>query len=125
VVRSEQQVRISERTAASVAEVAKGEAAALRVRAEGEAHAVRMRAGAEAEATRKIGEAKADAYRAGVTSLGASAYTAMQLASVLAEHNMKLVPDVSVAANGIGSGLAEVLIARMLAGATNEGTPKA
>jgi uncharacterized membrane protein YqiK len=127
VVRSEQSVRIAERNAASNVESAKGDASAVRARAEGEAHALRVRAGAEAEAlrvradaeaeaTRKIGESKADAYRAGVSSLGTSAYAAMQLATVLAEHNVKLVPEIAVSGAQGGSALAEVLIARMLAG---------
>jgi uncharacterized membrane protein YqiK len=127
VVRSEQQVRIAERNAQAVAEAAKGESAALqlkaqaeavsiRVTAEAQADATRSRAQADAEATRQIGAAKAEAYRHGVESLGPNAYTAMQLASTMAEHRMKLVPDISVAGgNGHASGLAEVLIARMLA----------
>jgi uncharacterized membrane protein YqiK len=132
VVRSEQQVRITERTAMSVAEAAKGEASALRVRADAEAGATRVRAQADAdstrlhaeanaEATRAIGAAKAQAYRDGVESLGTGAYTAMQLAATLAENHVKLVPDIAVtgAANGnaSGSGLAEVLMARLLQGA--------
>jgi uncharacterized membrane protein YqiK len=123
VVRSEQQVRITERTAMSVAEAAKGEATALRLRADAEAGATRVRAQADAEATRAMGAAKAQAYRDGVESLGAGAYTAMQLAATLAENHVKLVPDIAVtsAANGNvagGSGLAEVLMARLLQGAT-------
>ncbi len=126
VVRSEQSVRIAERNAASVVEAAKGEASAVRARADGEAHALRLRAGAEAEAmrvradaeaeaTRKVGESKAEAYRAGAGSLGTGAYTAMQVATVLAEHQVKLVPEVAVSGSQNGSGLADVLIARMLA----------
>jgi uncharacterized membrane protein YqiK len=128
VVRSEQQVRIAERTAMSVAEAAKGEAAALRtradaessaarLRAEGEAQAVRLRASAEAEATRAVGAAKAEAYKLGVESLGGSAYTAMQLAASLGENKVKLVPEIAVSGNGGAAGLAEALIARMLQGA--------
>ena len=128
VVRSEQQVRIAERTAQAVAESAKGEAAALRtradaestaarLRAEGEAQAVRLRAQAEAEATRAVGAAKAEAYKLGVDSLGGSAYTAMQLAASLGENKVKLVPEIAVSGNGGAAGLAEALIARMLQGA--------
>jgi uncharacterized membrane protein YqiK len=141
VVRSEQQVRITERTAMSVAEAAKGEASALRLRADAEAGATRVRAQADAdstrlhaeanaEATRAIGAAKAQAYRDGVESLGQGAYTAMQLAATLAENHVKLVPDIAVtgAANGNlggGSGLAEVLMARLLHGASFVAGPQA
>jgi uncharacterized membrane protein YqiK len=103
VVRSEQEVRIAERKAQSNAELAKGEAAA-----------VRLRADAEADATRAVGAAKADSYRAGVDALGGSAFTAMQLASVLGEHNVKLVPDVAVNGGSALGGLPEALLARLL-----------
>ena len=100
VVRSEQEVRIAERRAASVAEAAKGEASSIRARAE-----------AEADATRAIGAAKADAYRQGVASLGADEFTAIQIAGTLAENNVKLVPDIAV---GGGAGLTEALLGRWL-----------
>jgi uncharacterized membrane protein YqiK len=103
VVRSEQEVRIAERKAQANAEFAKGEAAA-----------VRLRADAEAEATRVVGAAKADSYRAGVDALGGEAFTAMQLAGVLGQHGVKLVPDVSVTGTGALGGLPEALMARML-----------
>jgi len=117
VVKSEQNVRIAERQALSVAETAKGDAAALKLRAEAEAGATRARASAEAEATRAVGSAKAAAYREGVDALGGGAYSAMQLAAVLGENKVKLVPDIAVSGNGGAGGLAEVLIARMLQGA--------
>jgi hypothetical protein len=41
----------------------------------------------------------------------------MQLAAVLGENKVKLVPDIAVSGNGGAGGLAEVLIARMLQGA--------
>ena len=103
VVRSEQEVRIAERKAQANAEFAKGEAAA-----------VRLRADAEADATRAVGAAKADAYRAGVDALGGAAFSAMQLAGVLGEHNVKLVPDVAVNGGTALGGLPEALLARML-----------
>jgi uncharacterized membrane protein YqiK len=105
VVRSEQEVRIAERKAQANAEFAKGEAAA-----------VRLRADAEADATRAVGAAKADSYRAGVAALGGAAYTAMQLAAVLGEHGVKLVPDVAVNGATAMGGLPEALMARLLGG---------
>jgi uncharacterized membrane protein YqiK len=105
VVRSEQEVRIAERKAQANAEFAKGEAAA-----------VRLRADAEADATRAVGLAKADSYRAGVDALGGPAYTSMQLAAVLGEHGVKLVPDVAVNGGTALGGLPEALLARLLGG---------
>ncbi|WP_256559586.1 SPFH domain-containing protein [Myxococcus dinghuensis] len=139
VVRSEQMVAISEKGALAVEETAKGEAArtrlhaeaeshGLRLRAEAEAHGLRMRAeaeaaskrlhgGAEAEATRLVGEARAEAYRTGVTALGAQAFTAVQLATVLAQHGVKLVPEIALGQDGAGGqGLLGALMARVLQG---------
>jgi uncharacterized membrane protein YqiK len=128
VVRSEQQVRIAERHAMSVAETARGEATAvklraeadavsLRMRGEAEAGAMKVRGDAEASATQAIGIAKAEAHRLAVAAIGAGGYTAMQVASSLAEHQMKLVPEIAVSGNGASSGLAEAFMARLVAGA--------
>ncbi len=114
VVRSEQMVRISERNALALAEAAKGEAAALGARSNAEANATRVKGSAEAESIRAVGAAKAEIYRAGKESLGAGGFTAMQLATILGENRVKLVPDIAVG-QGQGGGLADVLIGRMLA----------
>ena len=102
-------VRISERTALAVTETAKGEAA--RVRMQGEAEAASVRA---------VGAAKAEAYEQGVKSMGADAFTAVQLANILASNHVKLVPDVSVSGADAGGGsgaLAGMLMGRMVGGA--------
>jgi uncharacterized membrane protein YqiK len=114
VVRSEQTVRISQQTALSAAEVARGEANATRLRAEGQAAAVRLNGEAEATAVRAVGGAKADAYRQGMEAVGGAGYTAIQLATILGEHNVKLVPEIAVSGDG-GGGLVNAMIARMLA----------
>lgn len=136
VVRSEQMVRITEKQALSAAEHAKGEAAAarlrahaeadaLRAKAEAEAASMRMHGEAEAESSRAIGAARAEAYEKGREAMGADAYAALQLASVLAEHGVKLVPDISVSGDGQGS-LATAFLARVLAPVKNgEAQPEA
>jgi uncharacterized membrane protein YqiK len=129
VVRSEQMVRVAQQNALAVAEAAKGEANATRARAEGQAAAVRVNAEAdgmarrvngdgEAAAVRAVGSAKADAYRQGIEAVGANGYTAMQLALILGENKVKLVPDVAVSGDGSG-GLANAMIAKMMATSTN------
>jgi len=127
VVRSEQMVRISEKNALAAVETSRGEAASVRMRAEAESQSMKLRADAEAEATRLRGEAEAEAmramgtaraetYRLGQDALGAQGYTALQLASILGENRVKLVPDIAVGGTGgTSGGLAEVLISRMLA----------
>jgi uncharacterized membrane protein YqiK len=124
VVRSEQMVRVAERNALAVAETAKGESSAIRSRAEGQADAVRLAGEAEAVSVRAVGAAKADAYRLGIEAFGAAGYTAVQLASLLGEHKVKLVPDIAVGGDG-SSRLADVLIGRMLQGGQPGGTPPA
>jgi hypothetical protein len=44
-------------------------------------------------------------------------YTAMQLAAVLGENKVKLVPDIAVSGDG-GGGLVNAVVARMLSGGT-------
>jgi uncharacterized membrane protein YqiK len=114
VVRSEQMVRISERNALATEAAAKGEAAAIRLRAEGHAASVRLSGEAEAVSIRAVGAAKAEAYRQGVDSLGSSGYTAMQMALILGEHKVKLVPEIAVGGDG-SMRLADVMVGRMLA----------
>ena len=115
VVRSEQMVSISEKNALARAEVGKGEAAFVRAQAEAEAAAMRMKGEAEAVAIRATGAAKAEAYRLGRESLGEAGYVATQMASILGENRVKLVPDIAVGGDG-STRLADVLIGRMLAG---------
>ena len=115
VVRSEQMVRIAQQNALAAAEAARGEANATRLRAEGQAAAVRLNGEAEAAAIRAVGAAKAEAYRQGIEAVGAGGYTAMQLASILGENSVKLVPDIAVSGDGSG-GLVNAMIAKMLAG---------
>ena len=107
-------VRISERNALATEAAAKGEAAAIRLRAEGHAAGVRLSGEAEAVSIRAVGSAKAEAYRQGVESLGASGYTAMQMALILGEHKVKLVPEIAVGGEG-SMRLADVMVGRMLA----------
>ncbi|HEX2876507.1 MAG TPA: SPFH domain-containing protein [Polyangiaceae bacterium] len=131
VVRSEQMVQIAEKNALAQAESAKGAAAAVRLgaeaqaiatraAAEAEAAATRFRGEAEGDALRAVGNARADAFKAGVIALGPEAFAAMQLATVLGEHQVKLVPDIAVTGGGADAGtstsrLADVLVGKMLA----------
>jgi uncharacterized membrane protein YqiK len=118
IVRAEQMVQISERNAVATEAAAKGEAAAIRLRAEGQAAGVRANGEAEAFRTRAVGIAKAEAYRQGIDALGASGYTSIQIAQILGENKMKLVPDIAVTGNGDGAAstrLADVLVGSLLA----------
>jgi uncharacterized membrane protein YqiK len=98
-------VRIAAQNAQAAAEAAKGQAAAIRLRAD-----------AEADATRALGTARAQAYKEGREALGPEAYTAMQIATIIGERGIKIVPEIAVSGGAGGSGLGEALMARMLAG---------
>jgi uncharacterized membrane protein YqiK len=115
VVRSEQMVRVAQQNALATAESARGEAAATRAKAEGQADAVRVSGDAEASAVRAVGAAKAEAYKLGMEAVGGHGYTAIQLATILGEHHVKLVPEIAVSGDGGGGGLANAMIARLLA----------
>ena len=73
-----------------------------------------MHAHGEAEAIRVTGTAKAEAYRAGVESLGAQAYTTMQLMQIVGERNVRIVPDVAVSGQNGNPGLVDGLLGVML-----------
>jgi len=113
VVHSEQMVRIAQQNALAVAESARGEANATRARAEGQAAATRMNGDGDASAIRAVGAAKAEAYRQGIDAVGTPGYTAMQMASILGENKVKLVPDIAVSGDGTG-GLAAAMIAKLI-----------
>lgn len=125
MVRSEQNVRISELEAQSNIKRANGEAEAIRLRAAGESESIRVRAQGEGEALRSrglgeadairaTGQAKSEAYRVGVESLGAQAYTTLQLMQIIGASNVRIVPDVSVQGQNSNAGLIEALIGTML-----------
>lgn len=88
--------------------------------AELQAAATVKQANGEAEAIRLTGEAKADAYKAGVTALGAQAYTTLQLMQVIGDRNVRVVPDVAVSGNSNGSGLVDGLLGLMMWNQTKE-----
>jgi uncharacterized membrane protein YqiK len=125
VVRSEQMVKVAQQNALAVAEQARGEGNALELRAQGEGNALRLRAegqaasvklagDAEASAVRAVGAAKAAAYTAGREAIGEGGYTAMQIATILGEHHVKVVPDIAVTGDGT-SGMANVMLAKLVA----------
>jgi uncharacterized membrane protein YqiK len=87
--------------------------------ATGEAEGIRLRAHGEAEAIRATGTAKAEAYRAGVESVGAQAYTLMQLMQIVGDRNVRIVPDVAVSGTNANPGLVDGLLGIMVRGQSN------
>jgi len=116
VVRSEQMVKVAQQNALAAAEQARGDGTAIELRARGQAASVRLAGDAEATALRAVGAAKAEAYTLGIAAVGAGGYTAMQIATILGEHNVKVVPEIAVSGDG-SSGMANVMLARMVGAA--------
>ena len=113
VVRSEQMVKVAQQNALAVAEQARGESTAIELRAQGQAASVRLTGEAEAAAVRAVGAAKAEAYKAGVAAVGEGSFTAMQIATILGENHVKVVPDIAVTGDGAG-GMANVMLAKLV-----------
>jgi uncharacterized membrane protein YqiK len=109
MVDADQGVRIAELHAQSAIKQASGEAESTKLRALGEADAIRA-----------TGTAKAEAYRAGVEALGAPNYTVMQLTQTLADHEMRIVPDVSVTGAQGSNGLLDSMLALLARDKTQE-----
>jgi hypothetical protein len=75
---------------------------------------VRLAGDAEATALRAVGAAKAEAYKLGVAAVGESGYTAMQIATILGEHHVKVVPEIAVTGDGASNGMANVMLAKLV-----------
>lgn len=102
VVKAEQGVSIAELHATSAVKQSEGEATSTRLRAAGDADAIRA-----------TGQAKAEAYRVGVESLGSDSYALIQLFQIIADKNLRVVPDVLVSGANGSAGMMEALMAMM------------
>ena len=135
VVRSEQQVRIAERHAMSVAETARGEATAVdaarrgrgRVAADarrgggvGDEGARRRRGVGDAGDRRRRRPRRTD-WRSPPSAPAATRRCRWRHRSP--SIKMKLVPEIAVSGNGASSGLAEAFMARLVAGAQDRERP--
>jgi uncharacterized membrane protein YqiK len=101
IVGAEEGVRIAELHASSSVKKSEGEATSTRLRANGDADAIRA-----------TGQAKAEAHSAGIHAVGQDTYALMQLFQIIAEKNLRVVPDVLVTGGAGGSsGMIEALMA--------------
>jgi uncharacterized membrane protein YqiK len=100
VVSAEEGVRISELHASAAVK-----------KSEGDATSTRLRAAGDADAIRSTGQAKAEAHYAGIQAVGQDTYALMQLFQIIAEKNLRVVPDVLVNGGGANGGLVEALMA--------------
>ena len=134
LVNIEQDVRVAEMRANAAIQQAAGESQAVARRAEGEALAKRRVGEAEAdivaikgrnegEAIRAVGTARADAYKLGVEAMGGN-YALLQIFSALAEHGIRLTPDVLVQGNQGGGSSSDGLLAVVLRDLMAKNQPK-
>ena len=116
VVDAERSVTIAEFGARASVKRAEGEAEAKKVQATADAMVIATVGNAEAGKTRAIGTAEAEVTKAKIDSMEAGNFAAVQIAKALAEHNIKLVPEILVSGGGAaGSGtLVDVLLANMI-----------
>jgi len=96
-----------------MARKAEGEALAKRRIGEAEAVVVAIKGRNEGEAIRAVGTARADAYRLGVEAMGGN-YALLQIFTALAEHDIRLTPDVLVQGGGAGASSSDGLLAVVL-----------
>ncbi len=102
LVNEQQNIEIAKRKAQAIIEKADGDAKATEKNGQAQANVIGFRGTNEAQAIQAIGLAKAEAARKGVEAMG-EFYSLVQIVQSLAEHNIKLVPDVNVSGSGVSS----------------------
>lgn len=149
IVRAQQSVEISERTANATVKKAEGdatavklsagaEAEALKLRAQGESEAIKLKASANAEQISltgnaeagkilAIGKSNAEAYELAVKALGGDNFTRYKITEELSKGHIKLIPDVLIGGNGNGNameGLLGLKLMEMMDPEKNKNLPK-
>ena len=116
VVDAERSVTIAEFNAQAAIKQAEGLAGAKKVQAEADAMVLVTVGQAEADKTMAVGNAEAEVTKAKIASMEAGNYAVIQIAKALAEHNIKLVPDILVSGGGANGGgsLVDVLLANLI-----------
>lgn len=126
IVKAQQSVEISQRTADAAVKKAEGDATSLKLQVNAEAEATRMRASAQAEATRlnasaeaekisitgnaeaekimAIGKSTAESYNLQVKAMGEENFTRYKITEEVAKGNIKIIPDIIISGNGATDG---------------------
>jgi len=94
-------------------DIATNNANAQKARADGEATFIRETGAAQGAQVEAVGLARAKAFQAQVTALGQSQTALVNAITILAEKNMKIVPDILVAGGG-GSGSLDGVAASLM-----------
>lgn len=115
VVKAEQGVMISEKTADAVVKKQRGDSEAIKIAAEANAEATKLKAEAEATRTTLIGNAEAEAilskgkstaesYKLAVDAMGKENFTTYKVTEEIGKNNVKIMPDLLINGGGNGGG---------------------
>lgn len=113
VVRAEQGVAISERTADAVVKKQRGDSDAIKIAAEADAQATELRAKAEStrialtgqaesEKILAIGKANAESYKLAVDAMGKENFTSYKITEEIGKSGIQLMPQVLIGGGGDG-----------------------
>ena len=117
VVDAERSVQIAEFNANAKVKAATGEAESKKINVSADAQVVTQMGEAEAGKIKAVGTAEADVIKLKIDSMESGNYAMVQAITALAEHGIKLVPDIVAGGNGDGqhgSGIVDVLMANIL-----------
>lgn len=114
VVTAERTVQVETFKAAALVAKANGEASQVKIAAAAQAEATTVNGAAEATRTLAIGTAEADVIKRKIESMDAGNYAGVEIARALSESGQKLVPDIIAGGGENGSGLINVLLAKMV-----------
>lgn len=124
IVKAQQSVEISQRTADATVKKAEGDANSLKLQANAEAEATKMRAMGQAEATKlnatadaerisktglaeaekimAIGKSTAEAYELQVKAMGGDNFTKFKITEEIGKNKIKVIPDVLISGGNTG-----------------------
>ncbi len=111
VVTAQRGVEIAELDAQSAVKKAGGQGQSMIIVADANAHVTKVTGEAEAGKIQAIGTAEASVQTAKVESIGAEPYARIMVATQLAEHGIKLVPEIMVAGGGDAQGSGGIIAA--------------
>jgi len=117
VVTAKRDVEVADQEAAAAIARARGEAESKTINATADAQVMQVTGAAQAGKIEAVGRAEAEVQKLKVDSIGQEGYARIQIAAALAEHNIRLTPDILVnggGAAGQGGGVVDALLGVML-----------
>ena len=125
VVSAERRVQIADFDAQSAVKKAEGVAKAKKIDAEADAEVTQVNGAAEAGKILSIGQSEAQVSQQKVTAMGQDNYTAIAVATALAQSGQKLVPEIVAGSDGASGSIVNLLLAQSLRAGTTAGVAAA